>query len=91
MSTISAIPKKTRTGKCEAHRTLSLESHASKILTRIIGRRMERKIEDNALENQFGFRKNRGTRKAILRLRIMIENTLEVGYKGFHGCRCELQ
>jgi hypothetical protein len=73
-----AIPKKTSTEKCEEHRTLSLVSHASKILTRIIGRRMERKIEDNLSENQFAFRKNRGTREAILCLRIMIEKSIHV-------------
>ena len=77
-SVMIAIPKKTRTEKCEEHRTLSLVSHASKILTRIISRRMERKIEDNLSENQFGFRKNRGTREAILCLRVMVEKTIHV-------------
>jgi hypothetical protein len=34
---------------------------------------MEKKIEDDLSEIQFGFRKNRGTREAIRCLRIMIE------------------
>jgi hypothetical protein len=77
-SVMIVIPKKTRIEKCEEHRTLSLVSHASKILKRIIGRRLEKKVEDNLSENQFGFRKNIGTREAILCLRIMIEKSIDV-------------
>jgi hypothetical protein len=39
---------------------------------------MEKEIEDNLSEIQFGFRKNRGTREAILCLRIMIEKSIHV-------------
>jgi hypothetical protein len=38
-----------------------------------MSRRMEYKIEAILLEDQFGFRKNMGTREAILALRIIIE------------------
>jgi hypothetical protein len=34
-----------------------------KVLTRIVGRRIEGKIEENLSENQFGFRKNRVKRE----------------------------
>jgi hypothetical protein len=44
---------------------------------------MERKIEDNLSDSQFGFLKNRGTREAILCLRIMIEKSIHVN-KQFH-------
>jgi hypothetical protein len=39
---------------------------------------MEKKVEENISENQFGFQKNRGTREAILCLRIMIEKSIHV-------------
>jgi hypothetical protein len=39
---------------------------------------MEKKIEENISENRFGFRKNRGTREAILCLRIMVEKSIHV-------------
>lgn len=45
---------------------VSLFSHASKVLTKIIHRRMQSKIEGRVGENQFGFKKSRGTKKAIL-------------------------
>jgi len=67
------IPKKARANKCEQYRTLSLLSHASKILTRIVLRRIETTVDSSLTEDQFGFRKQRGTREAILALRQVIE------------------
>ena len=52
--------------ECEEYRTLSILKHTSKILTKIILGRIEKKIDENLAENQFGFRKNRGTREASL-------------------------
>ena len=75
-SIVIPIPKKTSVKKCEQYRTISLLSHASKILTKIMFRRMEKKIEDTLSEDQFGFRKNRGTREAILALRLIIEKRI---------------
>ena len=56
------------------YRTLSLVSHASKILTTIILRRIEYKVEALLTEDQFGFRRGRGTREAILALRLILED-----------------
>lgn len=75
-SVIIPIPKKTSAIKCEQYRTISLLSHASKILTKIMHKRMERKIEDTLSEDQFGFRKNMGTREAILALRLIVEKRI---------------
>jgi len=66
---IVQIQKKTTAKTCEQHRTLSLIAHASKILIRIILKRMERVIDELQTEDQFGFRRGKGTRKAILTLR----------------------
>ncbi|KAI5738724.1 hypothetical protein M8J77_010460 [Diaphorina citri] len=74
---ICVIPKKTGTTKCNEHRTLSLISHTSKILLNIILGRTERKIEEILTEDQYGFRKGRGTRDAILALRLLLEKQLK--------------
>jgi len=41
-----------------------------------MSRRMESKIEAILSEDQFGFRKNMGTREAILALRIIVEKRI---------------
>ena len=48
-------------------------------VTKIRRRRIERKIEDVLREDQFGFRRGKGTRDAIGMLRIISERTLEIG------------
>lgn len=70
------IPKKKGTQKCEEYRTLNLITHAFKIITKIIKNRIDKKIEKNQGKDQFGFRKNIGTREAILTLRILIEKQI---------------
>ena len=52
-----------------------------KILTKIILGRIEKKIDANLAEEQFGFRKNRCTREAILCLRNIIEKSFNVNKK----------
>ena len=59
------LPKKNKLTKCEEYRTLSILTRKPKILTKIILERIEKKIDVNLAEDQFGFRKNRGTREAI--------------------------
>lgn len=75
-SIIISVPKKTSAKKCEQYRTISLLSHASKTFTKIMSKRMEKKIGDILTEDPFGFRKNMGTREAILALRLIIENII---------------
>ena len=59
------LPKKSKSTKCEEYRILSILTHTSKILTKIILGRIEKKIDENLAEDKFGFRKNRGTAKII--------------------------
>jgi hypothetical protein len=47
-------------------------------VARILRRRIERKIEDALGEDQFGFRRGKGTRYAIGKLRILSERTLDI-------------
>jgi len=51
----------------------SASLHASKLVGRIPGGRIEKKIEDLLGQNQFGFRGGKGTGNAIGMLRIMSE------------------
>ncbi|KAI5644882.1 reverse transcriptase (RNA-dependent DNA polymerase) domain-containing protein [Phthorimaea operculella] len=72
------IPKKSNTLKCEEHRTLSLVSQASKILLKIIQNRIRPKAEEYIGPDQYGFRQSKGTREAILALRIIIDRRLDL-------------
>jgi len=56
------IPKKKKSERCEEYRTISLITHASKILTIVMHKSIESKISEKLTEDKFGFRKNSGTR-----------------------------
>ena len=72
--TMIALKKKTKATKCSYYRTISLIAHTRKILRR----RIEKKIEDVLGEDQFGFRRGKGTMDAIGMMRITAERTLEI-------------
>jgi len=73
---IIPIPKKTAAKECEGYCTISCLPHSSKILTKIIFKRIEGKIEQSLTEDQFGFRRNMGTREEIFTLRIIIQKRI---------------
>src|SRR6266853_5658664 len=64
--------------ECGDFRTISLIAHASKILWKIITKRIEAKAKDFIGRNQFGFRKGCGTREAIGVLRMLCERSVEI-------------
>ena len=70
--------KKPQATKCSDHRTNSLIAHTAKIVAKILRRRIEKKIEDVLVEDQFGFRRGKGTMDAIGMLRIISERTFEI-------------
>lgn len=72
-ATMVAIPKKHNSQTCEEHRTLSILLYTLKFLTRIVYRRIENKIESNSPDDQFGFRKGKGTQGTIMSLRLIVE------------------
>ncbi|XKL68323.1 hypothetical protein PGB90_003814 [Kerria lacca] len=76
-SRLVMILKKAGARKCEDYRTINLLPHASKILTRIVHRRIQGRMEERVGEDQFGFRKGRGTREAILCLRLLLEKRMK--------------
>jgi hypothetical protein len=55
-----------------------LVAHTAKIIAKILKRRIEREIEDILGEDQFGFRRGKGTRDANGMMRIIAERTLEI-------------
>lgn len=76
-SRLDILPKKPKPNQCENFRTLSLISHAAKLLTIIISKRMSKRIEAMLANDQYGFRRNKGTREDILSLRIILEKQIE--------------
>ena len=72
------ITKENQAKTCSDHRTISLISHTGKIVAGIVSKRLESKIEEVIEEDQFGFRKGKGTRDAIGLMRIISERVLDV-------------
>jgi len=68
-----ALKKKTKATKCSDYHTISLIAHTAKIIANILRRRIEKKIEDVLGQDQFGFRRGKGTRDAIGMMRIIAE------------------
>ena len=84
---MAPLQKKPNATECSDHRTISLIVHASKILLKILTKRLEAKVAAVSFigEDQFGFRKGRGTRDAIAIVRSLGERRLEHG-KDTHIC-----
>ena len=77
-SVFIALPKKAGAIECELHRAVSLMSHATKILLRIVMMRVRNKIRPEIAEEQFGSVEGKGMSNAIFMLRTIIEQTLEI-------------
>ena len=71
------LKKKLNATECSDHRTISLIPHASKIMLRILTRRLETKASNYIGKSQFGFKRGCGTREAIGVMRTLIERSLE--------------
>ena len=71
------LPKKGDLKKCANHRTISLICHASKILLKVISRRMKIKLQAEISDEQAGFREGRRTREQIVNIRNILEKCRE--------------
>ena len=71
------IPKKTNAVDCADYRTISLISHASKIILKLLTKRLESRADMIISKTQFCFRKGCGTREAIGVMRTLCERSLE--------------
>ena len=74
---ISSSGKKMNATRCKDFRTISLISHAAKMVLRIIKKRLETKAEQFLGNDQFGFRKERGTREASGLMRFLVKRGIE--------------
>ena len=77
-SILIAIPKKSGTTECKLHRTISLMSHVTKVLLKILMMRMRNKIKSEIAEEQYKFMTDKSTRNVIFIFRMLIERTIEV-------------
>ena len=73
-----ALPKKPGATECEFHRTISLMSHVTKILLRVIMARARKVIRPEIGREQFGFVQDAGTRNAIFIIRMMSERAIQM-------------
>ena len=72
-SLIITIPKKGNVRCCKNYRTISLISHPSKIMLKIILNGLKGKAETLLSEEQAGFRPTRSTTEQIFNIRLLIE------------------
>lgn len=72
------LPKKPKAIEAKDYRTISFICHLTKLITRIVIKRIENKIEENIGEDQFGFRKGKGTRDAMGCIRMIAERCMDV-------------
>lgn len=74
----TTIPKKEGTAECEQHWTVNIMSQIGKIILGVIRSRIRNKIDKNVSQEQYRFRKGKGTTNAIFSLRIIIERAVEM-------------
>ena len=72
-SLIITLPKKGNFQQCQNYRTISLISHPSKVMLKIILSRLRPYAERIIAEEQAGFRQGRSTTEQIFNLRILCE------------------
>ena len=76
-SLVITLPKKGILQQCQNYRTISLISHPSKVMLKIILNRLKPQAEKIIAEEQAGFRAERSTKEQIFNLRILSEKYLQ--------------
>ena len=79
------LPKKPGAIECELHRTISLMSHFTKMLLKIIMPRMSNKMKPEIGKEQCGFVEEKGTSNALYITRTLIGKALEA-HKYLYCC-----
>ena len=72
-----AIPKKGNAKECSKYHTVTLISHASKVMLKILQARLQQYMSHELPDVQAGFRKGRGTRDQIASIRWIIKKARE--------------
>ena len=83
-SLIITLPKKGNLQLCQNYRTISLISHPSKVMLRILLNRLKPLAEEIIKEEQAGFRAGRITTEQIFNLRILCEKYLQHQQSLYH-------
>ena len=76
-SLVITLPKKCNLQQCQNYRSISLISHPSKVMLKIILNRLKSQAEKIIAEEQAGFRAGRSTKEQIFHLRILCEKYLQ--------------
>ena len=76
-SLLITLPKKGNLQHCQNYRTVSLISHPSKVMLKIILNRLKPQAEKIIVEEQAGFRAGRSITEQIFNLRILCEKYLQ--------------
>ena len=71
------LSKKGTLQQCQNYRTISLISHPSNVMLKIILNRLKPQAEKIIVEEQAGFRAGRSTTQQIFNLRILCEKYLQ--------------
>ena len=72
-----SIPKKGNAKECSNYRTITLISHASKVMLKILQARLQQYVNHELPDVQAGFRKGRGPKDQIANIRWIIEKARE--------------
>ena len=64
-----SIPKKGNARECSNYHTIALNSHASKVMLKILQARLQQYVNRELSDVQAGFRKGRRTRDQIANIR----------------------
>ena len=83
-SLIITLPKKGNLQLCQNYRTISLISHSSKVMLKVILNRLKPQAEEIIAEEQTGFRAGRSTTEQIFNLRILCEKYLQHQQNLYH-------
>ena len=83
-SLVIILPKKGNLQLCQNYRTISLISHPSKVMLKIILSRLQSQAEGIIAEEQAGSRAGRSTTEQIFNLRILCEKYLQHQQNLYH-------
>ena len=81
---VITLPKKGNLQQCQNYRTMSLISHPSKVMLKVILNRLKPQAEKIIGEEQAGFRVGRSTTEQIFNLRILCEKYLQQQQDLYH-------
>ena len=76
-SLIITLPNKGNLQRCQNYRTISLISHSSKVMLKVILNRLKPQTEEIISEEQAGLRVGRSTTEQIFNLRVLCEKYLQ--------------